>query len=209
MSKGPFDSLHIYYEVFSIYGLRNFGFKNHCKSFYFGTPKIFITVTIFGVTIFGVTIFGGIIFDVTIFEITKEIPLKFKLGFLCVLSRPSAIKVKIMDKGGFKRPTSGYVGLNLPLYHQGVDSLQLQYINNTVIFTLDFYQIIFFPNPTPPFWYPNFFLIFFFKKFGIFSVFFCGPRVLFLFFFQKIGVFTYFFGYTKIFLIFLTKSGIF
>ena len=80
-------SSYLLWEVFSIYGLRNFGFKNHCKSFYFGTPKIFITVTIFGVTIFGVTIF-----DVTIFEITKEIPLKFKLGFLCVLSRPSVTK---------------------------------------------------------------------------------------------------------------------
>ena len=30
-------------EVFSIYGLRNFGFKNQGKSFYFETPKIFIS----------------------------------------------------------------------------------------------------------------------------------------------------------------------
>ena len=44
------------------------------------------------VTIFGGTIFGGIIFGGTIFEITKEIPLKFKLWFLCVLSRPSVTK---------------------------------------------------------------------------------------------------------------------
>ena len=41
MSKGPFDSLHIYYDS-SIYGLRNFGFKNKGKSLYFGRPEIFI-----------------------------------------------------------------------------------------------------------------------------------------------------------------------
>ena len=52
----------------------------------------FYLVTIFGDTIFGVTIFGVTIFGGTIFEITKEIPLKFKLGFLCVLSRPSVTK---------------------------------------------------------------------------------------------------------------------
>ena len=65
----------------------------------------FYLVTIFDVTIFGAIIFDVTIFGGTIFEITKEIPLKFKLEFLCVLYRLGAIKDKIKKREGFELPT--------------------------------------------------------------------------------------------------------
>ena len=114
----------------------------------------FYLVTIFGVTIFGVTIFGGTIFGGTIFEITKEIPLKFKLGFLCVLSRPSVTKHCDLLFLVFLVPPDFFLE-----FSKNLEFSQIFWVPQIFF---DFFQKIW--NFLRLFWYPQIFLYFFFKK---------------------------------------------